>query len=128
VALGDSQQLSDITGATRITLPGGTVQSFNGGLLALPTNIGRSRRDRFAVLPEGEVNVAYRLTQSLRVRAGYTLLYLSSVARPGDQIDRAVNSTQLPPNTLRGPALPAFSLHGTDFWAQGVNVGVEYEY
>jgi hypothetical protein len=128
VALGDAQQLADIKGATRITLPGGAVQGFNGALLALPTNIGRHSRDRFAFLPEWGVNVGCQLTERFRLRAGYSLFYLSSVARPGDQIDRNVNSTQIPPNTLRGPALPAFSFHSTDFWAQGVNVGVEYDY
>jgi hypothetical protein len=128
LALGDMQQLTDIKGATRIQPAGGTGATFAGGLLALPTNIGRSSRDRFAVLPEVGANVAYRVTDGLRVRVGYTFLYASSVARPGDQIDRSVNPTQLPPGTLRGPAVPAFVFHGTDFWAQGLNFGVEYAY
>ena len=52
-------------------------------------------------------------------------------ARPGEQIDRTINPTQNAsfgapplPRTLVGPARPGFSFAGSDFWAQGVNVGV----
>ncbi len=128
VALGVSEQRAEVRGATLVTQPGAAPQAFTGALLALPTNIGKYDRDEFAVVPEVGVNVGYRVTRQLRVRAGYTFLYWSSVARPGDQINVAVNSTQIPPGVLRGPAQPAFSFKGTDFWAQGVNLGIEYEY
>jgi hypothetical protein len=52
---------------------------------------------------------------------GYTFLYISSVVRPSDQIDRSVNIA--PPNTR-----PAFSFHATDFWTQGVNLGLEIRF
>ena len=54
------------------------------------------------------------------------------VPRPGDQIDRAVNPTQLPLSTaaplLTGLARPAPVLRDTDFWAQGINFGLEFRY
>jgi hypothetical protein len=128
VALGVSQQRADVRGATLVTAPGAAPEAFTGALLALPTNIGRYDRDQFAVVPEADVNLGYRVTERLRVRVGYTFLYWSSVARPGDQINLAVNSTQIPPGTLRGAAQPAFGFKGTDFWAQGLNFGVQYEY
>ncbi len=61
---------------------------------------------------------------------GYDFLYWSSVARPGDQIDRTVNSTQIAPRTgpFTGPARPAFEFKNTDYWAHGVNFGVEFRY
>jgi hypothetical protein len=59
-------------------------------------------------------------------------LYLSSVFRPGDQIDLRVDSRQLPVNggTTNGSPnpLPAVLYRATDFWAQGVNVGLEFRY
>ena len=128
VGLGVTQQLADVRGNTRITVPGVGTETFNGALLALPTNSGRYTRDRFAVLPEAGVTVGYRITAGLRATVGYSFLEWSSVARPGDQVDRAVNPTQLPPSTLRGPAQPAFTFHGTSFWAQGANFGLEYQY
>jgi hypothetical protein len=49
--------------------------------------------------------------------------------QPGDQIDRGINPTQNPSfngviSQLIGPARPASSFHESDFWAQGLNLGV----
>jgi hypothetical protein len=112
----------------------GVLQTFPGGYLALPTNIGQQSRDRFAVVPEATVNVGWQFGSHLRAWAGYTFLYLSDVVRPGDQIDRGINPTQAPSiigsqaGPLVGPARPAPIFHTSDFWAQGVSFGVELRY
>jgi hypothetical protein len=66
------------------------------------------------------------------VFAGYTFLYLSNTMRAGDLIDRNVNLTQTPTPTgasnLIGPARPAFPNKDSDFWAQGVNFGLQFSY
>jgi hypothetical protein len=128
VALGVSQQLADVRGSTQITTPGLGPQNFTGGLLALPSNIGHYSRDHFAVLPEAGVTLGYHLTDGLRATVGYSFLYWSSVARPGDQVDLVVNTAQLPPGTARSSAQPAFTFHGTPYWAQGASFGLEYQY
>jgi hypothetical protein len=132
VALGENQERVDIGGSTGIVPPGGTPTVLRGGLLALSSNIGRYNHDSFAVLPEVGVNVGYQVTCSLRVYAGYTFLYLSDAVRPGDQVDRVINPTLLPTNPptggLIGPARPSFTFKETDFWAQGVHVGVEFQF
>ncbi|MEI8380327.1 MAG: BBP7 family outer membrane beta-barrel protein [Planctomycetota bacterium] len=119
-----------INGSTVFTSSTGTSVTQNGGLLALPTNIGSYSRDQFSVVPEVGLNVGRQLTDNVRVYVGYTLIYWSSVVRPGDQIDPVINPTQLPtptgPGTLVGPARPAFAFHDTDFWAQGINFGLEF--
>ena len=129
VALGDTHQEVRISGTTDFTDPGVAPVRQQGGLLALPTNIGTYSRDQFSVVPEIGINVGRQVTDHLRVFAGYTLLYWSNVLRPGDQIDFGVNPTQLPtptgPGTLVGEARPAFAFHNTDVWAQGINLGVE---
>jgi hypothetical protein len=131
VALGESHETVTISGSTTIITPAGTTVA-QGGLLALPTNIGRFNRDAFAVVPEVGISVGCQLTCALRVFAGYTFLYWSDVARPGDQIDRVINPTLLPVNMAVGPpvgpARPSFTFHETDFWAQGIHVGLEYRY
>ncbi|HZY31087.1 MAG TPA: BBP7 family outer membrane beta-barrel protein, partial [Candidatus Methylomirabilis sp.] len=54
----------------------------------------------------------------------------NSVVRPAQQIDRNINPTQnasfegSPPTPLVGPAQPSFKFHSSDFWAQGLNVGL----
>lgn len=72
------------------------------------------------------------MTDHLRAYVGYSLLYWSDVVRPGDQIDRGINTTQLPTlggqGTLTGPRRPAFSFQDSDFWAQGINFGVQLRF
>jgi hypothetical protein len=103
-----------------------------GGVLALPTNSGHFNRDRFAVVPEIDINVGYQVSRHLRAFLGYSFLYASNVVRPGDTIDRTVNLTQLPsslgPGVLTGAARPMPLLKDTEFWAQGMNFGLEFRY
>jgi hypothetical protein len=132
VALGSTDQAVDVAGSTVIAPPGQVPTVGNGGLLAQPTNSGHFTRDQFTVVPEVGINVGYQVTEHLRAFVGYSFLYWSNVARPGDQIDRAVNPTQLPVSAtaphLIGPARPAPVLRDTDFWAQGISFGVEFRY
>jgi hypothetical protein len=124
VALGGVVQTTTIDGSTVI---GGVAQA--GGLLALPSNVGRYRTSSFAVVPEAGLRVGFQVTEAARVYGGYNFLYLSSVARAGDQIDPAVNPQLLPPRgAVPGPAVPAFPDRTTDFWLQGVNLGVELRF
>jgi hypothetical protein len=132
VALGGTREVVEVAGSTIIAPPGQVPTVGNGGLLAQPTNSGHFSRDHFAVVPEVGINVGYQVTEHLRAFVGYSFLYWSSVARPGDQIDRAVNPTQLPVSAtapvLTGPARPAPLFRDTDFWAQGISFGVEVRY
>jgi hypothetical protein len=130
LGLGVTRQTVDINGSQTIGFPTGVVETFNGGLLALPTNIGRYHDNEFAVVPEVAANIGYRFSDCIMVYAGYTFLYWSRVVRPGDQIDRVVDVTQIPnfappgvPST--GIARPTVLFSQTDFWAQGLNLGVE---
>jgi hypothetical protein len=131
-ALGDTHEVVDVNGFTTITPPGGPATTVPGGILALPSNIGRQERDAFSFVPEIGFNVGYQFTQNLRGFVGYTFLYWSDVVRPGEQIDRVVNLTQIPSNVgagpIVGPARPAPMINATDFWAQGVNFGIEVRF
>jgi hypothetical protein len=129
LAMGVSHQEVTISGATVITNPTGASQTFPGGLLTQTSNIGKYENNRFAVMPEVGVRVGLQVTDRMRVFAGYDFLYLSSVARAGDQIDLRVNPNQIaPPQPLNGPALPAFTPRSNDFWAHGVSAGVEFRF
>jgi hypothetical protein len=131
VALGDNHETIDINGFQILTHANGTQQVFNGGLLALPSNIGHFQRDRFCVVPEIGVNLGYQVTDNLLVYVGYNFLYWSNVVRPGQQIDRVLDVNQIP-NFRPGPPAPQVRplvpFHETSFWAQGVNLGLEYRY
>jgi hypothetical protein len=104
-------------------------QRFVGGLLALDTNSGHRDRERFAAVPEVGLNVGYRVTDNLRLTLGYNFLYWSNVVRPADQIDRNLDVTRIPNFVTKdmptGLIRPAPLFQSTDFWAQGLSVGVE---
>ncbi|MBI4382195.1 MAG: BBP7 family outer membrane beta-barrel protein [candidate division NC10 bacterium] len=135
-ALGAMVQSVDIDGflETNDFNDFGPVQRFAGGYFAQPTNIGRHSRSVFAVVPEVGLNIGYRITEWVSVFAGYTFLYTNSVVRPAQQIDRNINPTQnasfegSPPTPLVGPAQPSFKFHSSDFWAQGLNVGLAFRF
>ena len=133
VAIGDSHEETNIEGATVTATTSTTPQRLAfGGLLALPSNMGRQSHDEFAVVPELAMNVGYQITPLLRAYVGYTVLYWSDVARPGDLINRTVNPSLVPTsqtfNTPGGPLQPSPTFHHSDFWAQGVNFGLEFRY
>jgi hypothetical protein len=133
VALGDNHETIIIKGSQLVTFANGTQQAFNGGLLALPSNIGHFERDRFSVIPEVGLNLGYQITDNLLVFVGYNFLYWSNVVRPGDQIDRVLDINQIPNfrGTTNPPApqvRPIVPFKEQSFWAQGMNVGLEYRY
>jgi hypothetical protein len=132
VALGQMQQAAEVNGATNVLHPDGSTTLFRGGLYALRSNIGHYQRDELAYIPEVGVNVGLQVTGHLKLYAGYTFLWVSTVARAGQQIDPVINVTQFPIRSgngpLVGPARPAFRFTGTDFWAQGLSFGLELRY
>jgi len=125
--------LAPITPAGQPTQYGPT-QTFPGGYWALPSNIGEHSRTVFGVVPEAGLNIGYQVTPWMSVFAGYTFLYANSVARPGNHVNRTINTTQnvawvgetaLQPS---GPAEPSFKFKSSDFWAQGLNVGLGFRF
>ena len=122
LALGDTCSRIDINGST--TTAAGTSP---GGLLAQPSNIGVHTANQFSVIPELSATLGYDLTCHLRATLGYSFLYWSNVSRPGDQIDLDVS---LPASSTapQAAAKPAFVNHTSDFWAQGINLGLDYRF
>jgi Putative beta barrel porin-7 (BBP7) len=133
LAMGMVKHEVRINGLTTITDPGATTSQVTiGGLLAQGTNIGRFRTSRFSVIPEIGLNVGYEISSSIRLFAGYSVLYWSNVIRPGDQIDLTVNTTQVQRSTtdtaiLTGPPRPAYgaAFRESGYWAHGGNLGLE---
>jgi hypothetical protein len=129
IALGATQERVDINGSTIVIVPGFAPVTSPGGLLALSSNSGIRTRDVFAVVPEIQAQLAYQISARTRIHVGYNFLYWSRVARAGDQIDLAVNPALLPPATPgASPLRPAFTFQGADFWAQGINLGLDFRF
>ncbi len=112
-ALGVNDEALDVNGTTF-----NNGQLLPGGLLVSPLMAGRYHRDQFAVVPEFGADVGYHLTQHLRVTAGYTFFYLSNAVRPGEQIDALYGT----------PKAADFTVHSSDLWVQGLNLGLEFRF
>jgi len=134
LALGVNDRAVVISGGTNFASPGGPATGVNSGLLTLPSINGRYSSSNFSVIPEVGVTLGYQVTPNIRIFSGYSFLYWTNVVRAGDQISTTLNTSQLsrtlPPaqSPLVGPALPTFVLHETNYWAQGVNFGVELKW
>lgn len=136
VALGAMVQDVNVQGSTvtnRFANPG-SPQTLSGGYFALPTNIGDYSRTVFAAVPELRLNVGYYFTPTISVSVGYDVLYASNVARPGNQVNRNLNPSQIPslrgdpPIPVTGPAQPTFNFDGSSFWAQAVSATLHIRY
>ncbi len=128
VALGNLHRAVAINGQTTVVTPGpnGTVNTADGGLLALSTNSGRTTENSFGVLPEFQLNATFDVTECWSLQFGYTFLLLNQVARAGEQVDLAINPNFVPGGNGQGTPAPVLAGHNTgDFWAQGLNFGIQ---
>lgn len=132
VALGTTNQQVNINGSTTTVAPDGTIRVDQGGLLALSSNIGNYHRNVFSAVPMVDIKTGVALNDNLRAFVGYTFLYWTNVARPGEQIDQAINTNLVPTSVNFGapgvPARPTPLLGNSNFWAQGVSFGVELRF
>ncbi len=133
LGLGVTQQIATIDGASTLTTPGAGSVAAPGGVLALPSNIGRYSHSTFSVVPEVGLNLGYAITPRIKATFGYTFMYWNNVARPGEQIDRNVNPSTMPTNQAFGNGLgggnrPSFNFQESTYWAQGLNLGLEFKF
>jgi hypothetical protein len=124
VGLGSTEQDVALSGHTVLTLPDGSNRTVLGGLFTQPSNLGHHEREQVSVISEVGLHVGYAVTENLKIQVGYDFLYWNDVARPGAEINRNINSRQIPSafpyETPVPPFTPQFLYHATDFWAQGI--------
>jgi hypothetical protein len=114
LAIGSTHEVVTISGNTNVMPLNADPVPLTGGNYAT-LQVGRYSMNRFALSPEGQLNIGYQFTPCVRAQVGYTFLYLSSVARPGNQID----------NTYDGQAHPVVPMASSSFWAQGLTLGFQ---
>ena len=124
VAVGATLNDLSISGSSSVTT-GGVSTVTAGGLLALPTNIGDFSRTRLAAVPELSAKLGYQITPTIRIFAGYDVMYWTGVVRPSGAIDTTVNATQIGGGALVGTARPAPQFDTSNYWAHGANFGIK---
>jgi hypothetical protein len=133
VALGDNHEVLTVLGTSTLVPDVGSAVRVSGGQFAAPSNSGRFTHDEFAVIPEVEVKVGYQATSCVRATVGYNFLYWNRVVRPGNQVDLIVDDRTNPVNGAfaagtTGTLFPRREFNRSDFWAQGLTLGLEFRY
>jgi hypothetical protein len=131
VGLGTVQERAVIQGSTTLTTAAGTQSILPGGILATTANIGNYYRSPFAVAPEAYLNIGYQITPRTTLRIGYSFIFLSNVLRPGNQVNRTTSANLLPSDPTYGnpgPNLPTYQFHTSSYWAQGLNLGLDWRF
>jgi hypothetical protein len=131
VAAGATEEHVNIAGSTTLVTAAGN-QVAQGGVLALPSNIGSRTRTVFGLVPEFGGNLGADLIPHVRLTTGYSFLLWNRVVRPGGQIDRAVNSGQIPEEPefgmTTGAGNPFFTFKDERFWVHNFKAGLEFYY
>jgi hypothetical protein len=117
LGIGATHEVIFIDGSTVVFPAGGTPVPLVGGNYAT-LQMGGYARNRFALAPELQLSVGYLITPWLRAMVGYNFLYLTSVVRPGNQID----------NTFDGVTRPIVPMVGSTYWTQGMNFGLQFSF
>lgn len=115
-AIGNMNQQVNISGATASIL-----SQSNQGIFARSTNIGDHSRNVFAVIPEIEGKIGLQIRPWFIATVGYNFTWVSSVVRPGNEIDRTIN----PVYPAFGPPRPEVKFAATSLWLQGVTAGFQ---
>jgi Putative beta barrel porin-7 (BBP7) len=130
--LGATQQDLYVSGYTLLTDSTGKSLNAPGGLYNLPTNIGHFTRTQISFVSEADVRINYQITKRLKAQFGYTFMYWTNVVRPGEQINLSLDPRQIPSNLAYNPAIqatqPGPRMQSTDFWAQGLTFGFEFDF
>ena len=132
-AAGWMRQRVDILGYSQLTTGTGLLNTVPGGLFNIPQELGRHRKDKFAVLPEGGISLGYQCFSWLRFTAGYTFMWTNSVIRPTSSLTPFVNPNLVPVSPLYTGAAPSAFVprnvtNDTDFYLHGFNAGVEIRF
>lgn len=129
IAPGISHETVDVTGgywSVNFT----PTTSGPEGVFAQPANEGRRTSNRFAFTTDAEIKVGYTVSQNVRITLAYEHTYYSNVVRPTDQIDRNLPKGQTfnQADPTISTTSPAKLFNTTDFFAHGLNVGVEVRF
>jgi uncharacterized RmlC-like cupin family protein len=122
-----------VSGTSTLYQPGQAALTAPGGVYAQLSNIGRYSSNVFAVVPEIEARVGYRLTDHVLASVGYDFLYISRAVRASEQLDRRTDELQVPAgNPAYVPGYvghyPVVPFTQTSLWVQGLTVSLRLDF
>ncbi|HMC12591.1 MAG TPA: BBP7 family outer membrane beta-barrel protein, partial [Pirellulaceae bacterium] len=121
MSLGNMHETLLINGSTSIASPGQATQTTGTGLFAAASNGGRHSRNEFTAITEIGYNLGYRFAPCTQLNIGYSLLYWNDILAPANNIDTSIGTNG---TTTR----PVVNFRHSDFWVQGLNLGITKEF
>ena len=93
-------------------------------------NAGTYTQDEFSYMHDVGIKMYCYPIPRVKLSLGYGLMYWSSVARPGNQIDFAVDSRLFPAgaNPLPVATNPVFPFKTSGYVAHGLTMGAEFKF
>ncbi len=122
ISFGNMRQTSTIRGYSIVQDALLNQNAFGAGILTQPSNIGVSSRNNFGFIPELGLKLGLCARENIQFTVGYTMMMWSGVALAGEQIDSAVDPTQLIIQNAGTRPTPLFK--ESTFWMQGVDLGM----
>jgi hypothetical protein len=136
-AMGVTDSVLDITGnAILPSTSAGLGPQLPGGFYTSAANIGRTETTQFSVINETNLTLRVAISSRVSLTAGYSLFYWSDVQRAGENVSRDFNPSFNPAFApvlgiplLSGPPAPLrLNNVSNNFWAHGVNLGLQIEF
>jgi hypothetical protein len=121
MSIGNMHETMVINGSSTTRVPGQGATTAAGGALTAPSSIGQSSRNEFTAITEVGLNLGYRFAPCTQFLFGYSFLYINDIASAGSAIDTSIG-------TNAGVTRPQFGFRHSDFWAQGINLGVQQDF
>jgi hypothetical protein len=127
LSMGSTFQYSPLNGNSTLGGPGGNLP-VTAGILALPSNALLTRHE-FSIVPEANVSLSYQVTPNIRIFGGYNVLAWTQILRAAEQIQTAIDPTQVPTDFSYVPGQvgtgPQHPGRMSTFFANGFNAGLE---
>jgi hypothetical protein len=134
LAVGVTNEELNIQGTQLRRLPSGATIVSPGALFALPSNIGQHYHNEFTQVPELGAKLAVPINDNLTLALTFTTMYWSRIARATDQIDPAIDITQIPSfpggaaAAPAGRSHPAVQFNQSDLWLMGFMLSAEFRW
>ncbi len=125
VAIGNLHREVKIRGNQLTTAPGLPPSVQPAGAFALASNIGTFKSNDWEALPELGTVLSWQVTPGVKLRLGYSVLWLTQIARAAEQVDLTVNPNLFPPAQSGTPRRPTLLNNRDDIWLQTLNLGAE---
>jgi hypothetical protein len=126
MGVGANLQSFSTDGSTTLTA-GGSKFASAPGLTTASSSPGNYTGTELSYAPELNIRLGYNVTKRIAITASYQYLYMTNVARLGDQVSRNVDPRVIPSSQFFSNTATTnrdITIRQTDFWLHGFTAGL----